>query len=44
VPGSDELADALLLPLSVWESAHRATVPEAAPDAGSPETPGDRTP
>jgi hypothetical protein len=44
VPGSDELAEALLLPLSVWESAHRATIPEVAPDAGAPAAPGDKTP
>ncbi len=44
VPGSDELAEALLLPLSVWESTHRAATPEAASDVGAPATPGDKAP
>ncbi len=41
---SDDWRGALLLPLSVWESAHRATIPEVAPDTGAPATPGDKTP
>ncbi|MFS8069478.1 MAG: hypothetical protein ACMG6S_24200, partial [Byssovorax sp.] len=44
VPGSDELAEALLLPLSVWESTHRASTAEAAPDAGTAATQGVKTP
>jgi hypothetical protein len=47
VPGSEELADALLLPLSVWETTHRApaagadvvAAPPAAPAAPAEKAP-----
>lgn len=39
VPGSEELAEALLLPLSVWETTPRAAAPEAAEEPAAPATP-----
>jgi hypothetical protein len=39
VPGSDELAEALLLPLSVWEATHRATAQGATEPAAEPAAP-----
>ena len=36
VPGSEKLAEALLLPLSVWETTHRAAAPDAAVEAAVP--------
>lgn len=39
VPGSEELADALLLPLSSWETTHRAATPDAADEAVAPAAP-----
>lgn len=44
VPGSEELADALLLPLSVWESTQRAATPDSAIDAAPPAVPTEKTP
>jgi hypothetical protein len=44
VPGSVELAEALLLPLSVWETTHRAGAPVAAVEAAAPAVPADKTP
>ncbi len=41
VPGSEELAEALLVPLSVWETTHRAAAPDAAVEAAAP---ADKTP
>ena len=39
VPGSETLAEALLLPLSVWETAHRAATPDATAELALPATP-----
>jgi hypothetical protein len=39
VPGSEELAEALLLPLSVWETTHRAATAAAAGEAAAPAEP-----
>lgn len=36
VPGSDELAEALLLPLSTWEATHSATAQDAANETAEP--------
>jgi len=42
VPGSEELATALLLPLSVWETTHHASAPTAAGEAAPPTVTGDK--
>lgn len=44
VPGSEELAEALLLPLSVWEATHRAAAPDAEGEVAAPAAPADTTP
>jgi hypothetical protein len=44
VPGSEELAEALLLPLSVWETTHRAAAPEAADEAVAPAVAAEKAP
>ena len=44
VPGSEELAEALLMPLSVWETTQRAAAPDADVDDATPVAPADRTP
>jgi hypothetical protein len=44
VPGSEELAEALLLPLSVWETTHRAAAPEAADEAAAPAVAAEKAP
>ena len=44
VPGSVELAEALLLPLSVWETTQRAAAPEVAVEAAAPAATAEKTP
>ncbi len=44
VPGSEELAEALLMPLSVWETTQRAAAPDADVEDATPATPADKTP
>jgi hypothetical protein len=44
VPGSEELAEALLLPLHVWETTHRAAAPAAPAEAAPAAVPAPKTP
>lgn len=44
VPGSAELAAALLLPLTVWESAHHEAAPDAKESAAEPAAKPEPTP
>lgn len=44
VPGSEDLAEALLLPLHGWETTHRAAAPAAPVDAAPAPVPAPTTP
>ena len=44
VPGSEELAEALLLPLHGWETTHRAAAPAAPEGAAPAAVPAPKTP